>query len=167
LAVAEQASAGERHVHGAEVAVVAHAHVRDMTLAGRRFRTALDRETCRRAESRERKEADRAGCLDAWKFLYPIDDVVKEPDALLVVPVLRIRQLETHRQDVRRGVSEIYLAKRSEAAKQQSRADEQHDGERDFGDDERLPQTSMTDAAARLPRAVLQRFPDVGARSFQ
>src|SRR5436190_7843613 len=167
FALGEESAALERHVHRAEIAVVTDADVHDVVAARRRWRLAFDCEPGPRAETAERQVADGAGGLNARNLLDSRDRLAKEADPLLVVAIRRVRQLQSHRQDVARAVAGIDTPQRSEAAQHQSRADEQDDGQRDLRDHEGLPESAMADARASLPRAVLQRLLDLRARSLE
>ena len=53
-----------------------------------------------------------------------------------------------------------------ETLQHQSRADQQHDGHRDFGDDKNVARAARCHAGGRSVRAFLQRFVQVGSREL-
>ena len=59
------------------------------------------------------------------------------------------------------------LAHRLEGADHQARGDEQHDGERDLGDDQRVARAVPLAAGAREPAAFLERDGEVRRRELQ
>src|SRR6185312_2266133 len=71
--------------------------------------------------------------------------------AVLLEPVTRFLYL--HREHVRRIEADVHFEESSDAAKQKSGADQQHDSERDFGDDECLARGLMP--AGRALRRLL------------
>src|SRR5262245_15708763 len=100
LALAEEAAALQRHVHRLEIAVVADADVHDVVATWWRWRLAFDCEAGPRTEAAQRKVTDGAGGLNTRNLLDSRDRLAKEADPLLVVAILRVRQLQSHRQNV-------------------------------------------------------------------
>src|SRR6185436_7119044 len=156
LALGEQTAADERNLQAVEEAVVDDANVRNRFLAGGRRRLANDAEASGGAAAGERQEADEARALDAGNGGEARRERVEELDPLLIVRVARRRNGQPRGEHMAAVESRVDAAQRAEAAQHQARADEQHHGERHFGDDERLTDAAVTQAAADLTRAIFE-----------
>ncbi len=89
-------------------------------------------------ESRGEPLARSALGRDARKLGDPLEHVLVEERALVVVGVIFFREFESDREDMVGAKPEVGGLHAGEAAQEQAGADEQHERKGDLGDDERF-----------------------------
>jgi hypothetical protein len=93
--------------------------------------------------------------------------LLKEERLLFSFRILRFRQHEAHRQDAIRIEARIDVAQTLKTFNQKPRADEQHERERNFRDDEQAAHTIAPPAFRRAAPALFERLVQVEPRSLQ
>ena len=154
VARVEVAARAQRDLHGLQVVLVHDARERRGILA----RGILDPLGARAPGpiAPEREDIAEADRLDARQRRDAADRAV---EVLVGVgeAVEGARRIDPPGHGVLRLEAEIDLEQRAEAAEQQARADEQHAGERDLDDDERVARERGRSSGAALLRGVLLR----------
>jgi len=148
-----------------EVVVRHHVEIHDGAIAERRQRPAAD--AVRRPRVAAERDADRRGRRRNGAVGAQLrDHLVVELRLLRRRAIPRGRKADRRARDAAGLEAERRALQRHERDEEQRRADEQHDGEHDFADDERLAQPSAA-AGGRAARAVLQMLDEIGARRLE
>ena len=103
----------------------------------------------------------------AGQRVEPIEERPEETLLLGRGRVLAPRQRQARHQDVRGVQPEIDRLQRDEAAHEQPRADQQHQRQRDFDDDEHAAEPAAAEAAADAFAGVLERLDHVAPGRLQ
>ncbi len=162
VAVVEVSALEERHAHYAEVARAHSAQVR-LGPRGGRLRQAEDARRARASVAAQGQVAHLRRAAHARQRRRATQQLVVEGGGLHGVCRARGRKLEGHRQEVLSPEAGVDREHAREALHQQPRAHEEHERERDLGDDEQVAHAARATRAGAA-RALLHRLLQVGAR---
>ena len=154
VARGDVAAGAQRNAHRRGVAVADDADERERELAALVGDALGPRAPG--AVAPERQRVGDAGALDAGDLLDPAQHLVEVGVPLLArrVPAVGI---DADRRRARRLEAHVDVEHADQAANQQARADQQHAGERDLRDDQRVAHPRAPPALGRAARRVLQR----------
>ena len=156
----ELASAEQRRADRLEVAVADVEHLRTGRIVSRTKDEARRQESDALAGTANRNVLRRADTQDAGNRPYLVDHVAIK---LLIVLVTRRAHREIYDQQSLGTKARVDVEKAHEAARHQSGADDEHDGEGDLGHDERVAQ-SLTKTPGETATAFAQRALQRGRR---
>ena len=158
----EEPALDQRHAQRTEIVVVDRLVLRLRLVTRSRPGTSLDEE--RSAPRRlEREEVAGAGDGHAGLSADGCQELIVEGGDLGEIRV-RVRQLDLRRDRASRLETGILLDQTLEAARQQRRTDQQHDGQADLGHDQRAARSPSRAAAVAAAARLLQRPLHVAAR---
>ncbi len=158
IAVLERTTAAKRHPHHTEVVGCDRLEVDERVALGFGCRLAFDRERPVHADgSPQGPQRDGGGGLDARQAPEATQQLVDVGALLFGFRVLRLGGPGVHRENVLGVIPERDGLERSEAADQEPRADQQHEGEPDLARDEARPQAAA--AGDPLAGRAQQGFP--------
>src|ERR1700761_6645449 len=123
-------------MHRAQVAGADEAHIHFWLVGHRQHGTAFDRKRLMRAAAVERKRIDNSGILHPGQSFYALQYITEEIYFAAWSRKTAARDGDVHREHVAGVEAGADIAKLPERADHQSRADEQNERKRDFGDDE-------------------------------
>ena len=164
VGVGEHPAALQRDAKRREVVRRRHSHLHRRLAARLRRRAPLDIEGQVDFPAGEREANHGARRTDARQRAQSIEEPREELRATRLVGVRRFGQREPERQGLARTESRIDVLEADEAVDEQPGADEEGNGERHLGDDERTAYTGSVTPGERPAAAVLERRHQRGLR---
>ena len=161
----EVAAANDGDMHGVQIAGADEAHVNFGLIGHGQHGPALDGKWLVRAATVERERVDCASFFHAGQGFYALQNVVEEIYFSAGSRESAMRDGDAHCEHIAGVEAGAHFAKLPECTNHQASADEKHERQRDFADDQKI--AGFAAGFGSAARALLEGFVDVDAGEAQ